>query len=310
MPDTLTIAQAAAALAGLPQIPADTDVSSRVNTHYLPTPAARAAKEMENRATYGVPNVVIAATGEAFYALKSMHLNGTITYRRGDYGPGHNVVVPAGLPNKFGVPSAAAAEALQRANAAREGGETSMPPRVYAVPSADTSNTGPVVIVEGRTAAEVAQSVGGRVAEASEPAPADDRFARLLAGLRAAGVPVGDDADPDAVLAALQAPDDAATVDAPASAGEPAPAVAPVADAQGTAANAPAGDAAPALSVASGGDVASDEIPEGFPGRGVLTRNGFTSLAQLRAATDEDLIAVDGIAESMLRRIRAALASA
>lgn len=63
---------------------------------------------------------------------------------------------------------------------------------------------------------------------------------------------------------------------------------------------------------ASGGNTESepgDELPEDFPHREAVTKGGFTTKAAARKATDDELLALDGIGEARLKEIRAALGS-
>lgn len=55
--------------------------------------------------------------------------------------------------------------------------------------------------------------------------------------------------------------------------------------------------------VSTGGD---DSLPEDFPGREELTAGGLTTLSAVRAASDEDLTALDGIGVATVKKIRGA----
>lgn len=44
---------------------------------------------------------------------------------------------------------------------------------------------------------------------------------------------------------------------------------------------------------------------DGFPGADALAAGGFDSREKIRAASDEDLLALDGIGEATLKKIRA-----
>lgn len=52
---------------------------------------------------------------------------------------------------------------------------------------------------------------------------------------------------------------------------------------------------------------AGDELPEGFPARDRLIAQGYTTRTRVREASDEELIALDGIAEGRVAQIREAL---
>jgi hypothetical protein len=52
--------------------------------------------------------------------------------------------------------------------------------------------------------------------------------------------------------------------------------------------------------VAGGGELA------GFPGADALVAGGFDSREKIRAASDEDLLALEGIGEATLKKIREA----
>lgn len=45
-------------------------------------------------------------------------------------------------------------------------------------------------------------------------------------------------------------------------------------------------------------------LPEGFPGKASLEKNGYDSVSEVSEATDEELLALDGIAEGTLAKIR------
>lgn len=47
-------------------------------------------------------------------------------------------------------------------------------------------------------------------------------------------------------------------------------------------------------------------LPDDFPGRAKLVKGKITTLEAVRAAPDADIIALDGIAETLLQQIRAA----
>ena len=53
---------------------------------------------------------------------------------------------------------------------------------------------------------------------------------------------------------------------------------------------------------------ADDTLPQGFPSREVLIAGGFESLELLKAATKDDLMAIDGIGSARADQIMAALA--
>jgi hypothetical protein len=48
-------------------------------------------------------------------------------------------------------------------------------------------------------------------------------------------------------------------------------------------------------------------LPEGFPQRELLEGAGFSTVEKVRAASDEELVAIDGIAEGRLAEVRKAL---
>lgn len=60
--------------------------------------------------------------------------------------------------------------------------------------------------------------------------------------------------------------------------------------------------------VQGSGGVADGTLPDGFPGYKVLTEGGFTTIDAVRGASDEDLLALDGIGASTLEKIREAQA--
>lgn len=45
-------------------------------------------------------------------------------------------------------------------------------------------------------------------------------------------------------------------------------------------------------------------LPDGFPGKTVLEREGYDSVNEVSEATDDELLALDGIAEGTLAKIR------
>lgn len=45
-------------------------------------------------------------------------------------------------------------------------------------------------------------------------------------------------------------------------------------------------------------------LPEGFPGKTILEKEGYDSVSEVSEATDEELMALDGIAEGTLAKIR------
>lgn len=45
-------------------------------------------------------------------------------------------------------------------------------------------------------------------------------------------------------------------------------------------------------------------LPDGFPGKAPLEKEGYESIADVSEATDEELLAIDGIAEGTLAKIR------
>lgn len=49
-----------------------------------------------------------------------------------------------------------------------------------------------------------------------------------------------------------------------------------------------------------------DDLPEGFPQREALTAAGFGALLLVTKASDEELLAIDGIGKATLEKIRAA----
>lgn len=51
----------------------------------------------------------------------------------------------------------------------------------------------------------------------------------------------------------------------------------------------------------------ADSIPEDFPYAALLSGGGYKTAEALRAASDEDLLAIDGIGEARLKEIRQAL---
>jgi hypothetical protein len=52
------------------------------------------------------------------------------------------------------------------------------------------------------------------------------------------------------------------------------------------------------------GTVDSDELPDDFPARDALTKGGFKTLSAVRAASDEELDALDGVGPATLEKIR------
>lgn len=48
-------------------------------------------------------------------------------------------------------------------------------------------------------------------------------------------------------------------------------------------------------------------LPEGFPARDLLLAAGYTTLERVQAATDEELLAIQGIGRRLLGKIRDAL---
>lgn len=50
----------------------------------------------------------------------------------------------------------------------------------------------------------------------------------------------------------------------------------------------------------------TDDLPEGFPQREALTAAGFGALLLVTKASDEELLAIDGIGKATLEKIRAA----
>ena len=49
-----------------------------------------------------------------------------------------------------------------------------------------------------------------------------------------------------------------------------------------------------------------DALPDDFPARALLVAGGFDTLAKVREATDEQLVALDNVGEATLAKIRAA----
>jgi hypothetical protein len=45
-------------------------------------------------------------------------------------------------------------------------------------------------------------------------------------------------------------------------------------------------------------------LPDGFPGKANLEKNGYDSVSEVSEATDEELLALEGIAEGTLAKIR------
>lgn len=50
----------------------------------------------------------------------------------------------------------------------------------------------------------------------------------------------------------------------------------------------------------------TDLVPEDFPGREDLAKAGITTLSSVRGASDDELLALDGIGEATVKKIRAA----
>lgn len=48
-------------------------------------------------------------------------------------------------------------------------------------------------------------------------------------------------------------------------------------------------------------------LPEGFPSKDLLEQTGFGSLEKLKAASDDELLAIDGIGAKTLSKIREAV---
>lgn len=54
------------------------------------------------------------------------------------------------------------------------------------------------------------------------------------------------------------------------------------------------------------GGTGDEELPQDFPARKALVKAGFDTVDKVKAASDEELIAVDGVAEKTLGQIREA----
>jgi hypothetical protein len=62
-------------------------------------------------------------------------------------------------------------------------------------------------------------------------------------------------------------------------------------------------DAEAAAAASAGGD--DDALPEDFPARALLVAGGFDTRAAVTAATDAQLVALDGVGEATVAKIRA-----
>lgn len=56
-----------------------------------------------------------------------------------------------------------------------------------------------------------------------------------------------------------------------------------------------------------GEEVLSTPLPDDFPGRALLVGAGYTTVEAVRAASDEELLAIRGVGKRLLEQIRHAL---